>query len=293
VTANSPATEGERPTAAEATPRQIDALVRLLGDEDPRIFSVVWDHLERIGVPALPVLESARRGSEDARVRVQAGRFLREWSRREVLRQWVGFCKSDRIDLEDGAFLVSRSEYPDLDVRPYRETLEQYAKALRGRVRLTRTTGEAVKKVSHFLFQEVGFRGNAADYYSAENSYLSRVFDRKLGIPIALAAVFLLVARRLDIPLHGVGMPAHFLLKYREPGGEVFVDVFHGGKLLSARDCALFLSEAGLPFREKYLRGISDRSILKRMLGNLLQIYLKEEDRRRSDRITAMLKLLG
>jgi regulator of sirC expression with transglutaminase-like and TPR domain len=265
---------------------------------------VAWDHLERIGEPALPFLEDATRASADVRVRVQSERFLKEWSRREVLHRWVEFCRAGRFDLEDGAFLIAASEYPDLDVALYRKALDNFAGVLRGRLATARTTDEAVKKISSFLFAEVGFQGNVAEYYDPENSYLHRVMDRKKGIPISLATVFLCVARRVSVRVEGVGMPQHFLLKYRssifsprspqgDAAGEVFIDVFHSGRLLTARNCARFLAEAQIPFRDDYLRAVPDREILSRMLGNLLRIYMEAEDQRRHDRVAAMLKLLA
>jgi regulator of sirC expression with transglutaminase-like and TPR domain len=175
----------------------------------------------------------------------------------------------------------------------YRRALDGYALVLRNRLATARTTEEAVKNISTLLFGEVGLRGNGAEYYNPENSYLNCVLDLKRGIPISLATVFLLTARRLSVAVEGVGMPQHFLLKYRGSTQEVFVDVFHGGKLLTARDCARFLADAQVAFNPDYLRAVSDREMLTRILGNLLRIYHSVEDQRRYDRVSAMLKLLS
>jgi regulator of sirC expression with transglutaminase-like and TPR domain len=147
--------------------------------------------------------------------------------------------------------------------------------------------------LARLLFGEIGFKGNTADYEDPDNSYLNRVIDSKRGIPISLSAVFLAVARRVSLPVQGVGMPFHFLLKYRGPLGEVFLDAFHGGKLVTARECAALLAREKVSLQEEHLRAVSDREILARMLGNLLRIYLKVEDQRRYDRVSAMLKLLS
>ncbi len=278
--------------SSEVPQSRIDALVRLLGDENPKICSVAWDNLERIGEPALPQLERAAQGAGDARVRVQSGRFLREWSRREVFRRWVEFCRSVDVDLEEGAFLIAETEYPDCDMSRYRKILDGYAQVLGGRLATARSADEAVRKISTLLFHEVGFKGSSREYYSPENSYLNRVMDLKRGIPISLAVVYLLVARRVAVPVVGVGMPQHFLLKYRGASHEVFIDAFQSGRLLSVRDCERFLSEAKGSFQEDHLRVVGDREILARMLGNLLKIYHAAKDQRRCGRIAAMLKLL-
>jgi regulator of sirC expression with transglutaminase-like and TPR domain len=277
----------------EASPERIDALVRLLGDEDPKICSVAWDNLERIGAPALPFIEATMKRTDDSRVRVQSSRFLKEWSRREVFRRWVEFTKRGGTDLEEGAFLIAETEYPDLDMKRYRAALDGYAAALRRRLPTARTTDEAVRMLSKLLFAEVGFKGNTEDYGNPDNSYLNRVIDSKRGIPITLSTVFLGVARRLSLPVNGVGMPFHFLLKYRGPSGDVFLDTFHGGRVITPRECAAILAREKVMIRDDHLRTVSDREILARLLGNLLRAYLKAQDQRRYERVSAMLKLLS
>ena len=276
----------------EVPSSRIEALVRLLGDEDPKILAVAWENLERIGAPALPEVERAALEAEDPRVRAQSNRFLKEWSRREVFRRWVDLCRGPTLDLEDGVFLIAESEYPDCDMGKYRTQLDGYAQVLKGRIATARTTDEAVRRISALLFHEIGYRGNSKEYYNPENSYLNRVFDLKRGLPITLATVFLLTARRVGVAVEGVGMPQHFLLKYRGASHEVFIDVFKSGILLTAQDCARRLAEAQVEFHADHLRAVSDREILSRTLGNLLRVYHNAEDTRRSGRITAMLKLL-
>jgi regulator of sirC expression with transglutaminase-like and TPR domain len=274
-------------------PSRVKALVRLLGDEDPKICSVAWQHLERMGVPVLPYVRKALQDAPDARVQVQCQRFLTEWTRREALRRWATFSKGGPLQLEDGVFLLAATEYPEVDMIPFRRRLDDFASTLRGRIATVRSTDEAVARIADFLFGEVGFRGNSEDYYSSENSYLNRVLDRRLGIPISLSALFLLVARRLSVPMHGVGLPRHFVLKFRGRSGEVFVDPFHGGRFLSTRDCLRFLSKAQIPYLADCLRAVTDAEIITRMLGNLLRIYLNAGDQRRYDRISLMLKVMA
>ena len=272
---------------------RVRAIVSLLGDDDQKIVQVAWEELEKLGRLALPVLREASRESDDERARVQARRFLLEWSRREVFRDWVQFCRSGTLDLEAGSLLICRTEEPHCDVESCVHVLDEYASTLRHRLAQTQTIDEAVKKISQFLFHEQGFRGNAAHYYEADNSYLNRVIARKTGIPISLAAVLLLVCRRLSFDVQGVSFPQHFLVKFRGDGGERFVDVFHGGRILTVKDCAQFLDSIDMEFQEAHLAASTDQQILARMLNNLFRVYWKQKDRRRANRVAAMLKLLA
>ncbi len=276
-----------------ASASRILALARLLGDEDSRICSVAWANLEKLGPVVLPYLDQARRNGNDPRVRIQCGRFIQEWLRREALARWVRLCKEGPVQLEEGAFLIAESEYPELDVAAYRAQLDGYAEEVRGRLRRARSVDDGVAALSRYLFEELGFRGDRENYHDPENSYLNRVLDERKGIPISLCAVFLCVARRLSLPVYGVGLPRHFCLKYRSPNGERFIDAFNGGRLITVRDCVQFLSSAHLPFLDDCLRAVSDREMLIRMLGNLLRIYCSRGDQRRSDRVAGMLKMLS
>ncbi len=283
----------ERDASVTASLAQLDALVRLLGDEDENVLRVVWDELERLGTAALPALREARREHCDERVRVQAERFLREWHRRGVFREWVQFCRRGRWDLEEGSFLVARSERPDCDVGACAARLDEHANTLRRRVEAAPTPDAAVTKVTQYLFDELGFTGNSTRYDDPDNSYLDRVLERKIGIPISLSAVVLLVCRRLALRVTGVGTPGHFLLKFRGASGERFVDAFHGGRILDTRECARLLATVGVQLESRHLRAVDDQTILIRMLNNLFKVYWDAGDTRRSNRVAAMAKLLS
>ena len=126
-----------------------------------------------------------------------------------------------------------------------------------------------------------------------ENSYLNKVLERKTGIPISLCTVYLLIGKRLDLPVYGVGMPGHFLVKYEAGRYQIFVDSFNGGALLTQRDCARFLDQAGYGFDERFLETTPTRSILIRMIKNLVAIYNKMGDVPRAARLTRFIEILG
>ncbi|MFP6739554.1 MAG: transglutaminase-like domain-containing protein [Planctomycetota bacterium] len=272
-----------------------EALIHLLGDDDSGIRIKAWRHLEKLGAGVLDSVESAAGGAEDPEVRKQAGRFLREHKRREVFKEWLQFCREPGTDLEKGSLLVARSEYPDLDPSACTEVLDGYASSLEGSLSCGQQGG--VEALVELLAGELGFRGNGDEYYDADNSYLNRVIESRLGIPLSLSVVYLLVARRCGIDLSGVAMPRHFLLKFQAPGpggggGGMFVDPFNGGRLLDVKECVGILESSGEKFREEYLEAADDRAILSRMLGNLLNVYHSSSDSRRMNRVAAMLKLL-
>ncbi len=274
------------------TPAALDALVRLLADDDARIRGIARDRLAGAGERALEAVRGRALDAEDPRVRAAAEEFLREVRRGEALRRWDSLAGSREADLEEGAVLIARSEYPDLDPAPYKKALDDYALVLGKRLGAVRSPDQVFERMSALLFKELGYRGNRERYHDPENSYINRVMDRKLGIPISLSAVYLLVARRLEQKIEGVGMPGHFLLRYRSGKHELFLDPFNQGRHWTHLDCRAFLAAEGIDFHEDHLRAVTDREILFRMLENLLRIYHSGDDLARAERVTRMQEAL-
>jgi regulator of sirC expression with transglutaminase-like and TPR domain len=104
---------------------------------------------------------------------------------------------------------------------------------LRGRVALA----ERLEAISQELYDAAGFHGNEEDYYDPRNSYLNEVLDRRTGIPITLAIVYIAVAARAGVEVYGVATPGHFIVGASESGQTLFVDPFTRGEVLSPGEC--------------------------------------------------------
>ncbi len=185
---------------------------------------------------------------------------------------------AEPIDMASAALLVAAAEYPGLDPTLQLGNLDALAAGAARFIGDDRDPLFCANTLSQYLFDEIGLRGNRDDYYDPENSYLNRVLERRLGIPISLSLVYVEAGKRLGIPLEGIGMPGHFLVRHTGVS-DLFIDPFHGGILLSPAECAARLEEVtGYtgPWQPDFLAPISDRDFLARMLRNLKGIYLQQ-----------------
>jgi regulator of sirC expression with transglutaminase-like and TPR domain len=176
-------------------------------------------------------------------------------------------------DVLDGALEIARVEYPDLDVGRCRSQVEEFAREARGKMGPAGRRG--IERFNAYFFDDLGFHGNADNYYDPRNSYLNDVIERRTGIPITLAALYCEVARRAGLRAHGVGFPGHFLAKCLLPDGEVLVDCFNA-RAVSREDCQALLdsfSPGGGTVSDAMLEITSARDILCRMLNNLRRIH--------------------
>ncbi|MGI8504551.1 MAG: SirB1 family protein [Hassallia sp.] len=187
----------------------------------------------------------------------------------------------ENIDLAKAALYIAQEEYPDINVEHYLNALDTMAAGAKKRLPFGRYPLRVIQSINQYLYDDLGFAGNKKDYYDPRNSFFNDVIDRRLGIPISLALVYIEVAKRVDFPMVGVGMPLHFLIRPDIPDMEIFVDAFNNGEVMFAQDCQERLSQIyqqSVTLQPEFLAPVNHRQFLVRMLTNLKYIYLKQQD---------------
>ena len=188
------------------------------------------------------------------------------------------------IDLARACLLIAADAYPGLDVDGYLGEIERLAARLRGRLPKDGGPEDRVAALNRFLFDDLGYSGNAGNYYDPRNSYLNEVLDRRTGIPITLSVLYLEIGRRIGLDLVGVSFPGHFLVRLRLRGAILVLDPFSGGEAQSEADLRERLQRVipegaagGVPVDalplDQFLEPAGKRQILARLLRNLKGIY--------------------
>lgn len=193
-------------------------------------------------------------------------------------------CLEDRqIDLAKTSLILGKCvEYPELIIDDYIRRIAEMAAEIESRLPdANKEPSHLIGVINHYLFVEQGFHGNEEDYYDPRNSFLNDVIERKTGIPITLATLYIEIAGRLGLELGGVGFPGHFIVKYSGFGEEALIDPFNRGRILTEKNCQDILDSlhgGNVPFRKEMLVASTKRQILVRMLNNLKGIYLNSEN---------------
>ena len=262
------------------------ALVRLLSDPDPRVLHAVRQTLLNCGPEARPWLKAGL-GSGDRLVRKHSWAILAQLERSEADREFIAFCNrgGEQLNLEKGVWLLTRTAYPILDRESYEAQIDEFAASVRKVCDPAQSQPAALMAVNRVLYRKEHFRGDKANYYDPQNSYLNRVIDRRLGNPLSLSLVYLFVARRLGLPVTGVGMPGHFILRLQSPAFTIYVDAFNGGNFLTHSDCATRLKRCGYGIDAGFLSATTPRRTLMRICSNLHQIYQKSRHLKERDRV--------
>lgn len=210
------------------------------------------------------------------------------------------------LDLARAALLIAAEEYPGLDIDQYLGRLTELAGQVRLRLESVPATSfqgtrhecmETLRALNAVLFEQEHFRGSRVDYYNPQNSFLNRVLERRLGIPLTLSLVYIEVGKRLGLTLTGVGMPFHFIVRCTLPDQTfLYIDAYEKGKFLSAQDCRrrlvqIFKNPDDLDAH--WLEPLSPKQLLVRLLTNLKHIYLHKNDYQRALTVCDRILLLN
>lgn len=282
----------ELPEALSET--QKAALVNLLADEDPAVYQAVRERIVGCGPPATNWLKPHLLSS-DGVLRRRAQEIVRHFERQTADNRFLGFClkHGEDFDLETGIWLLAQTQYPGINSEAYEALLDSYAAILKDRIDFASPAKEILKIIQKYLFVELGFAGNETNYYDPENSYLNCVMDKRAGNPVSLCLIYLLLGRRLRLPLAGIGLPGYFVCRYQSSAGEIYIDAFNRGRLLTKADCVKYLVHGHYGVRDDFLVPLSARRLLLRVCANLHQIYMRLEAAEETTRLQRYLVALA
>jgi regulator of sirC expression with transglutaminase-like and TPR domain len=272
----------------------IKNIINILKDPDKKVFEMLEHKLVLEGFDFVDFIEQEFNSTQNEILKSRLESILEKLKFRNIedLFRKIPVLENGDIDLEAGCYILAKFAHPNLDEKYYSNLLDEMADNLRDKIKNFNDPLMIIKKINQYLFLAEGFKGNRSDYFSLENSYINTVIDTKHGIPITLSTVYILVTKRLELPFYGVGMPGHFIIKYLDKDLEIFIDPFHGGKILSKTDCVNFLVFSGYGFSERFLEISSNKEILKRMIRNLLLVYQENNDNYRYEKLTDILNII-
>jgi regulator of sirC expression with transglutaminase-like and TPR domain len=186
-----------------------------------------------------------------------------------------------RLDLVEASLIIALEEQPSLKIDRYLGQVTEWSEVVRDRLEGSREIERIVESINHLLFDEEGFQGRDDDYYDPRGVLLSETLDRHAGLPIALSILYIEISRRVGMEAAGIALPGRFLVKFSGEFGQIVVDPFDGGRVLSTVELQKLLDDVyggGVRLREHHLRSFTAKEILARELAHLKSAYLAHHD---------------
>lgn len=276
---------------------ELNALISLLEDPDHDIYFQVRNKLVALGIEVIPDLENAWEVNFDSLMQSRAEQIIHEIQfnfTQAELKDWIA---SPEKDLLKAWLLLSRYQYPDLDLGTIALQIEQINKEVWMKLNDNLTSLEKTRLVNHMLFEVHGFKGNVRNFHAPQNSFISDVLSNKKGNPLSLSLLYLIIAQKCDLPIKGVNLPKHFVIAYTHEelyGGDpvkFYINPFSQGTILSRQDLESFVEKEKLELRTQFFTPCGNRSIIKRLLTNLLHSYSIQGNKEKAEEIQEFLQL--
>ena len=285
---------------------EVEALIRLIDDEDQNIYEHVKSKLLELGSEVFEELQehSMRAESElqHQRLKEIIGQIHLE-NLKVDFREWI---EGSPDDLRFGFYLVSKYQYPELSIDPIISYIDKMKLDIWLRLNYKFSPLDNVRIINEVFFGKYRFHGDQKDQQAPENSYLNLVIENRKGNPISLSILYSIIAQRLYLPIFGVNLPQHFILAYKDDShlkekdgfntdgtipydipGEIlfYVNAYNGGAIFSKFNIDRFLVQSSLPNDEKYFEPCSNPQIILRVIRNLISSYDKPDQVQRKSEL--------
>lgn len=286
--------------------KEIQALITLLDDEDREIFNHVRNRLIGYGNEVVPELEAAWEESFNPLIQQRIEDIVNQIqfdSIRHALTEWVN---SPGHDLLEGWLILTRYQYPDLEEKKIRAQLDRIRKDAWIEINEEQTALEKVKVLNHILFGIHGFSGNSTNYHAPGNNFLNNLVESKRGNAISLSALYIILAKGLEIPVYGVNLPEHFILAYKDenPVSMLFnlrheerilfyINPLNKGSVFSRREIDVFVKRLNLSYDPQYYEPCSNEVVLRLLLESLVKAYREDGRKEKVEELALLLEILG
>jgi len=259
---------------------EIDALVKLLDDPDEEIYQHVQQRLLEYGNEAVSCLETAWEQSLDTLLQERIENIVHTIQFNNVKEDLNLWYQSGAFDLLQGALVINRYQYPDLDEQAVINQIEDIKREIWMGMQHEMSSIEKIKLINHIFYNQFGFSGNTKNHHDPQNSYLNQVLASKKGNQISLAIIYATLAQKLDMPVYGVNLPQHFILGFidessaeKENGILFYINAFNKGAIFGKHDVDQFLRQLNLEPQPGFYSPCSNTEIIRRIIRNLISAY--------------------
>jgi regulator of sirC expression with transglutaminase-like and TPR domain len=260
---------------------EISALVKLLDDPDQEVFSQVRGRLLEHGNSVIHFLETEWEKSLDTLLQERIENIVHDIQFNSVKEDLNLWYQSGAFDLLQGALVINRYQYPDLDEQKIINQIEEIKREVWTGLQYEMSSVEKIKLINHIFYNINGFSGNTKNHHDPQNSYINQVLETKKGNQISLAIIYSTIAQKLDIPVYGVNLPQHFILGYIDEGkrddnefGVLFyINAFNKGAIFGKHDVDQFLRQLNLQPLPGFYAPCSNVEIIRRIIRNLISSY--------------------
>jgi regulator of sirC expression with transglutaminase-like and TPR domain len=267
--------------------RKMEALVSLIDEPDPDVFRDISLDIHSHGTEIIPFLEHAWETQHLPEVQKRIESIIHQIQFDQLCSDLKTWLDAGGRNLLEGIIIVARYRYPELQEDEIEYELAKLRKDIWIELNENLTALEQIKVFNYVFYEIHGFYGNITDYHNPKNSFINKVIETRTGNPLSLGVIYMLLAQSLDLPVHGINLPEHFVLaytgrtinpdtlEYSESNILFYINAFSRGNVFAVKDIEVFLKQLKLDPKPSYFKPCTNKDIVLRMLYNLMFAYRK------------------
>ncbi|RAI85967.1 transglutaminase-like domain-containing protein [Algoriphagus yeomjeoni] len=278
---------------SDLTPGELNALVSLLDDSDREVRMHVRDRIISLGNDIIPFLEKKWENSFNPDIQKEIEELVHDLQFSLLKTRLIDWRDTDDRDLLTGLWIINTYQYPDLEYSKLNAEMHQIYFDVWTAFKNDLTPYEQVRAINNVLFNTLRFSANTKNFHSPANSMLSSVLDSKRGNPLTLCSIYLLVAKKLGLPIYGVNLPNLFVLTYKSSDVTFYINAFNKGLIFSRKDIFNYLEQLKIEPKDDYFEPCAHLQIMLRMFRNLENSFEKLGEADKVQEIKELIALLN
>jgi regulator of sirC expression with transglutaminase-like and TPR domain len=280
--------------------KELNALIHLLDEPDEKVFDSIRERINSFGNEAIPYLEKALEISFDTFIQERAGEIIKGIQQKVLHAEFSDWINTASSDLLKGYILVTRSQYPEISEESLTITIEQMKMDAWLELNDNLTALENIKVLNHIIYHMHNLDGNKINLFDPQNIYLNTLLETHKGSSLSLGILYMIIARKLNIPIYGVNLPQHFILSYvSELSGAdptmddvlFYINPFNKGAVFTKREIELFIQQLRINPDRSYFSPCSNIDIIKRLINSLIYSYTQLGYADKIEELEKLLKL--
>ncbi len=272
---------------------ELKALVSLLDDEDDQIVSHIEQKIRSLGKEIIPYLEQEWESSFNPTLQRRIENLIHTLQYqllKDRLQEWYD---DPEQDLLTGLWLIATYQYPDIELSKLKQDLEQIYYEAWLEFRPDLYPFDQVKVINSVFFNKLKFGANTKNFHSPGNSLINIVLETRKGNPISLCVIYMLVAQKLKLPIHGVNLPNLFILTYKDDTVQFYINAFNRGLIFSKQDIENYIHELRLTPQQSFFEPCSNLEIIRRTLRNLVMSFDKMGEHAKAEEVKELLLIVA
>jgi len=276
----------------QMTDKELNALVSLLDDGDQEVKEHVRDKILSLGNKIIPFLENKWEGSFNPELQKEIEEIVHDVQLNLLMERLTGWKNSDEKELLEGLWIINTYLYPELEFEKLNALMQQIYFDVWTNFKKELSVYDKIKLINNVMFNDLKFSANTKNFHSPANSMIKTVLETKKGNPISLCSVYLLVAKKLGLPVYGVNLPNLFVLTYQSGKFKFYINAFNKGLIFTKQDINNYLDHLKLDPKPEYFEPCENIEIIRRVIRNLIYSFEKIGDLDKSKEVNQLLKIV-